>query len=599
MRRILGALGAVLLTLGLAGVAHAADPAKPGLNAWQNQVAKVNRPASTGCYTAVYPNTAWQPTACVAAPKLPMPPKDGARPLVVGNGSDVAARVPAGSFIQTAIGSFENVTNVTSGSGPIGNAGPPVANAYTLQMNTNYFSSTACAGSPNAGCRGWEQFVYANDGGSGAAFIQYWLLHYNTACPGGWGQFQFGGVGDIYCYRNNSGGAVAVPNQPITNLANLSLSGQVSAGSDSVTLFNGSTAYTRTGDNSVNAAAGWDTSEFNVFGYGGNEDGGGMFSFNAGAAMTVRNRVLYGGRAAPTCVATGFTGETNNLSFGPTAPVASQPGPALTFNQHTGASVANCAAAVTAGDVHALTVAGLGYDFQGVGDYTLAEVGPDFEVQARHISGAPTWPYASVNQAIGTRMGKTQVAVCGGDTVVVDGEKVELKDRPLVLDSGVNVTRAPDGSYVITDEDGNSVTVTPRGAYLDVHVGVGTWPTKVRGLLGNPDNNIKLLEARDGTIFPVPLTFDDLYHKYGDSWRVKPDGSLLSPCGGKAEESNPDKPFFARDLDPKLRERAAAVCRQKEIAAGWLEACTLDVAVLGKEAAAFYVGKPPPVLDGN
>jgi hypothetical protein len=598
MRRILGALGAFLLVLSFASVADA-DPAKPGLPDWQNQVAKVSRPASTGCYTAVYPSTDWQPARCVATPKVPMPPKDGARPLVVGNGSDVAARVPAGSFIQTAIGSFENVTNVTSGSGPIGNSGPAIANAYTLQMNTNFFSSTACAGSPNPGCRGWEQYIYANDGTSGSAFIQYWLLNYNTTCPAGWGQFQFGGGGDIFCFRNNSGGGVAVPNQPVTNLAHLSLSGQAGAGSDSVTLFDGVTAFTRTGDNSVNAAAGWNTAEFNIFGFGGNEDGGGMFSFNAGAAMTVRNRVLYGGRAAPTCVATGFTGETNNLSFGPTAPAPSQPGPALIFNQHNGGSVANCAAAVTVGDVHALTLAGLGYDFQGVGDYTLAESGPDFEVQARHISGAPTWPNASVNQAIGTRMGKTQVAVCGGDAVVVDGEKVELKDEPLVLSSGVNVTRAPSGSYVITDEDGNSVTVTPRGSYLDVSVGVGTWPTKVRGLLGNPDNNIKLLESRDGTVFPVPLSFDDLYHKYGDSWRVKPADSLLAVCGREAQESNPDKPFFARDLDPKLRERAATVCRQKEIAAGWLEACTLDVAVLGKQAAAFYVGKPPPALDGN
>ena len=598
MRKIWGLLGSVLLVLSVATVANAADPARPGLRDWQNQVSKVSRPASAGCFTTEYPATDWRPAACVASPKVPMTPKDGARPLVVGNGSDVAARVPAGSFIQTAIGSFENV-NVSSGSGPIGNTGPSIANAYTLQMNTNFFASTACAGSPNPGCRGWEQFVYANDGSNGFVFIQYWLLNFNTTCPGGWNQFQFGGGGDIFCFRNNGGGATLVPNQPASNLGNLSLSGQASAAADSATLFVGTTAFTRTGDNSVNAAAGWNTAEFNVFGFGGNEDGGGMFSFNPGASMTVRNRVIYGGRAAPTCVATGFTGETNNLSFGPSAPMPSQPGPALIFNQHSGGSVANCAAAVTVGDVHAHTVAGLYYDFQGVGDYTLAEVGPDFEVQARHISGAPTWPNTSINQAIGARLGKSRVAVCAGPSLVVDGEKVELKDEPLVLPTGVNVTKTGNGKYVITDEEGNSVTVTPRNGYLDVEVGVGTWPTKVRGLLGNPDNNVKLLESRDSTVFSVPLSFDDLYSKYGDSWRVKPSDSLLSVCGEKTEESNPDKPFFARDLDPKIRERAQAICRQKEIAAGWLEACTLDVAVLGKEAAAWYVGKPPPVLDGN
>lgn len=596
MRKVLGTLCALIVVLAGATAAHAAPT--PGIGDWQNAVSKVARPASTGCFTTEYPSTTWRPAACAAAPAVPMPPKDGARPLVVGNGSDLSARVPAGNFIQTSIGTFEDV-NVTGGRGPIGNAGPQIENAYTLQMNTNFFASTACAGSPNPGCTGWEQFLYANDGSNGFVFIQYWLLSYNTTCPGGWNQFQFGGVGDIYCFRNNGGGATLVPNQPITNLANLSLAGQVSAAADSATLFVGTTAFTRTGDNSVNAAAGWDTSEFNVFGFGGNEDGGGMFSFDPGNSMTVRNRVLYGGRAAPTCVVTGFTGETNNLSFGPDAPLASGLGPALIFKQHSGGSVPDCAAGVTIGDVHAHTIAGLYYDFQGVGDYTLAEVGPDFEVQARHISGAPTWPNTSINQAVGARMGKSEVAVCGGESLIVDGEKVELKDEPLVLKSGVNVTRSPGGAYVVTDESGNSVVVTPRGAYLDVEVGLGTWPAKVRGLLGNPDNNVKLLEARDGTTFQVPLAFDDLYQKFGDSWRVKPSESLLSVCGEKTEESNPDKPFFARDLDPKIRDRALSICRQKEIAAGWLEACTLDVAVLGKEAAGVYVGKKPPVLDGN
>jgi hypothetical protein len=125
---------------------------------------------------------------------------------------------------------------------------------------------------------------------------------------------------------------VSVPSQPITNLGQLSLSGTVSTSSDSVTMFAGSTAFTATGDNAVNAAADWTTAEFNVFGDGGNSSGGGQAMFNSGSAVTVRTRTIYGGRAAPTCVAQGFTAETNNLSFGPSSPTASQPGPAVEFN---------------------------------------------------------------------------------------------------------------------------------------------------------------------------------------------------------------------------------------------------------------------------
>ncbi|GAB1642123.1 hypothetical protein KRMM14A1259_25460 [Krasilnikovia sp. MM14-A1259] len=522
---------------------------------------------------------------------------------MVGNGSDIAAQVPTG-FISTAIGSFDSVVNVTSESGPIGNSGPSIANAYTLQLNTNFFASTACAGSPNPGCQGWQQFVYANDGSSGAAFIQYWLLQYNAPCPAGvgWHTFSFAGDTDVYCWKNNTGGAVGVPNQPITNLGALSLSGQVSASSDSVTLFDGSTAYTRVGDNAVNAAAGWNTAEFNVFGNGGNSSGGGTATFNTGAALTVRTRTIYGGRAAPLCVATGFTAEMNNLSFGTPAPAMTPPGPAVRFIEDTvGGAATNCAAATTIGDVHAHTVAGLSYDFQAVGDFELAQVGKDFEVQARHVSGAPTWPDASVNQAVATRMGGTTVAVCGGPRLVIDGRNVQLGEgKPLSLPSGVDVTLAG-GAYVVTDPSGNSIRVTPHRApdYMDVAVGVGTWPTRVRGLLGNPDNDVHLLEASDGQIFEVPLSFEDLYHRYGDSWRVSPADSLLAPCGKEAEESNPGKPFFARDLEPKIRERGMSICRQAEVRDPWIDACTLDVAVLGEKAAAVYVGKPPPVLDGN
>src|SRR2546423_3577199 len=217
--------------------ANAAENPPPSQRDWQNKIAQVPQPTKV-CFPAESPDLTWHPATCAVAPNLPQPPRHGARPLVVGNGDDVAAQVPTG-FIATAIGSFDSVVNVSSESGPIGNAGPAVANAYTLQMNTNFFASTACAGSPNAGCQGWEQFVYANDGSSGVAFIQYWLIKYNAACPGGvgWNQFSFTGSTDIYCWKNNTGGAGAGPNQPITNLRNLSLTRHARGGGGNGTPF--------------------------------------------------------------------------------------------------------------------------------------------------------------------------------------------------------------------------------------------------------------------------------------------------------------------------------------------------------------------------
>jgi hypothetical protein len=170
------------------------------------------------------------------------------------------AQAPSG-FISSAVGSFDNLSSVTSESGQIAASGPAIANAYTLQINTDFFSSTACSGSPSPDCRGLEQFVFENNNVSHRAFIQYWLIKYNTTCPSGWTQIP--ATPDIYCViLANSSGAVNTTAVPVTNLGQVTLTGTASAGGDSITMTIGATAYSRLGDNAVNAAAGWRIAEF-------------------------------------------------------------------------------------------------------------------------------------------------------------------------------------------------------------------------------------------------------------------------------------------------------------------------------------------------
>jgi hypothetical protein len=570
---------------------------------WRTALAQVPLPKA-GCFQAAYPDKQWQAVACKPAPNIPMPPKIGARPLVVGNGDDVSAQAPTG-FISTGIGTFDSVTGVTSESGPIGNTGPAVANAYTLQLNTNTFASTACSGAavPSA-CSGWEQFVFFNDGANGAAFIQYWLLNYNTTCPAGWNQFSFTGSTTIYCWKNDSGGAVAVPNQPIGNLAVLSLTGVVSATSDSVTFASGGTAYARTGDNAVAAAAGWQIAEFNVFGAGGSAAGGGAATFNSGSTIVPRTRIIYGGTAAPGCVAVGFTGEKNNLSFGPSPPTASAPGPAVIFTESSaGGATSNCGAAVEVGDTHITTFAGLFYDFQASGDFVLLQSNPGFVVQTRKVSGAPTWPNASVNHAVATQMGKDTIALCLAPTrLIVNGKTVEISERgPYSTPDGVDIWRRGN-QFFILGQSGDSVRATDNSTWMDIQVGLGHWPAKITGLLANANNNVNNIATRGGAVLTRPFPFDAFYRQYGESWRVGPEESLLSVCGDRrAERGIPSRPFYASDLPAELATRARAVC----LAAGvkeetQLDACTLDVAVIGdNQAAQVYVGMPAPVVEGK
>lgn len=569
----------------------------PMLPVWRQSMMETPLP-KTGCLTTAYPSSTWQDAPCTSAPNYPYVPRNPPRPLVVGGGNDLSPQVPGGAgFISSATGSFEDVVNVTSESGQINAAGPAVADAYSIQLNTDFFASTACndAAVP-AACQGWEQFLFANDGTSGWVFIQYWLISYDTGCPAGWFSYPFPTPTSTSCYRN-SNNSIAVPNQPITNLAQLSLNGTVSAGNDSVTLAVGGTLYAVTGDDSVNAAAGWTIADFAIVG----NAGGGQANFNNGASFVERTRISYGGSTPPNCVAQGFTGETNNLRFGPNKPAPSAPGPALLDQQSDAGGVASCTLSTSVGDTHLTTFDGLLYDFQASGDFILAQVDPDFVVQARQVSGAPTWPDASVNSAVATQMGKTQVAVCLGETALnIDGEPTDLGDgKSLSLPDGVDIWRIGN-VYVIMNQSGYSVRAEVNPTWINVSVGLGQWPIKVHGLLANANGNVNQIEMRDGGVLETPFSFEDLYYPYADSWRVPSEESLLLVCGAETERGIPGQPFYADDLPQDLSEKTRAICKEKGVEEGpLLDACILDVAVIGDEAAAeIFVGAPAPLEVG-
>ena len=585
---------------------------------WNDSMLRKAAPKN-GCFTADYPIAEWKQVPCGTGPQFPAIPRRGPRPAVVGNINDISAHAPSGTISQT-IGSFDAV-NVTSETGPVNNTGPSVNSAYSLQINTNFLNGV-CSGSPNANCQGWEQFVFTNDGATGnlgKLFIQYWLIKYNATCPANqnWTQFQFSGGGDIYCYKDpldsSNGWFTLVPSQPISNLANMRMSAAVTSTSDGVTLSTGGTkVYNRTGDNAVKAAAAWTSAEWNVFGDAGSSAGGGTATFNTGASIVPRTRIFYGGTTAPDCLAQGTTGEMNNLSFGPTAPSATAPGPAVIFNESiAGGATSNCAAASTIGDTHLRTFNGLFYDFQASGDFTLAEVGRDFSVQTRQVSGAPTWPDATVNKAVAARFGTTKVAVClaspgregGGAGILVDGKLTFVEDgKTLELPGDVGIARQGN-VYQMTSESGDSVRATVHSTWIDVAVGLGQWPSTVRGLIANPNGNVNQIATRDGVVLTNPFNFNDLYHRFADSWRVSGDASMLSVCNGERpiEVGIPRRTFYANDLEAGIRERAQGVCTAAGVKPGPLfDACTLDVAVIGQdEAAKVFVDEIPPVAVGT
>ncbi|HTD53957.1 MAG TPA: VWD domain-containing protein, partial [Silvibacterium sp.] len=485
-------------------------------DAWHQSLLRLPHP-KPGCYKASYPRIEWIAAPCGAPPKYPVQPAHGpAKHFIVGNGgaNDFASH-PSSGTITGVDGTFPTINAGLTESGPIANSGPSFSDTYTLQINTNQFSSAACAGSPNPNCKGWEQFVYENNPSTHDVFIQYWLIQYNAACPGAaWTQFQFTGSSDIYCFQS-TGTSSMLAGHPVSDFDKLTFSASVTPSSDQVVMRVGADVAMISGINAVDVAAGWVDAEFNAFGDAGNSSGGGQAGFGASSTITVKNTVHNGTRNAPACDMQSFTGETNNLTLVGMAPIGTQPSPAIEFTEsNVLGTAAACVTAAVIGDTHLTTFGGLLYDFQAEGDFVLAQSGKNFIVENRQVSGAPTWPNAAVNKAVATRMGNTRVAVCTSPSrLVVDGRDTQIADGQILsLPGGVGVLHTGN-IFLVQDDTGNSLRAEDMGTYINATVGLGRWPAAVTGVLANAKNNVLDIAARTGAVLTAPFNFNQLYHE--------------------------------------------------------------------------------------
>jgi hypothetical protein len=301
---VLAALAGVACMAVTSGASAATSPELAALQtSWRDAISHTPAPLVGGCFTAHYPSTAWSKVDCVTAPNIPYVPKTGhnAGAQTVGDGDDYA--ISTKTLISTGVGSFPKVKGLKTET-DFGRA-----NVYSLQLNSEFFNGPVCAGAQTPSkCLTWLQYIYSSS--EKAVFMQYWLINYtgaNVKCPSGWNAFS------PDCYKNSN--AVAAPQEVITDLSQMSITGSaVNGGVDTTVFADGANAYTTTGpDSVVDLANAWNGSEFNIIGDGG----GSSATFNAGTKLTVKIAVNDGSTAAPTCLSNaGTTGETNNLNLG-------------------------------------------------------------------------------------------------------------------------------------------------------------------------------------------------------------------------------------------------------------------------------------------
>jgi hypothetical protein len=463
IRQSAGALAAAALVMaGLgAGVASAAPaPTVMTRAGWQADIGHVRQPG-IGCYRASYPALAWHSARCVTAPKIPLIPRPRsarrAGPDLVGNGTDYSAQVPG--LISQATGTFQNVSSGITEQGYPDGAGSLTANAFSLQLNSQFFTgSAACSGAASpANCEAWQQFLYTYDTSSTSyIFMQYWLIGYDTTCPSGW--YADSDDSDD-CYTNSA--AAEVSTLTAGQLASLRLTASAqSGGSDGVSLAVGSGAATSVTDidSEVGLASRWNTTEWGVYGDGGGTEAyfGSSTSLEAQTALTATSTV------APSCVSEGFTGETNNLTQTTTPALGAESSLTMATTQTNGAAgTASCATSV--GNSGGTGILKTGQELQAgqslyspSGQYQL-RMQPDGNLVI-YDNGSGIWN----TRTQGTGSSNYLIMQNDGNLVVYTSAKQG------VWNSGTQGTGS--GNYLDMQNDGNLVIYSSSG--------IGEWSSK-------------------------------------------------------------------------------------------------------------------------
>lgn len=271
------------------------------------------------------------------------------------------------------------------------------------------------------------------------------------------------------------------------------------------------------------------------------------------------------------------------------------------------------------GEPHLTTFDGVGYSFQGAGEFTLVEsLDNDLTIQVRYVEIDSR---ATVASAVAT--------LVDGQRVVIDSEGIQFVDgRPIVTRSGSGVAKVTVDGEVVDIPSGGSITVgnsqifRERGEkYRIVYAGddgvVGDGDDqlivdylrpgtinivdvalgdekkgRIQGLLGNlndnPDDDVAL---PDGTVLDRPLQFTDLYGDYREAWRIKDAADSLfdyEPDQGPETFYNPNfpiNPVGFNQLDPASQARGMDAARQAGYQFGTFEffAAAFDFAITGED----------------
>jgi von Willebrand factor type D domain len=298
--------------------------------------------------------------------------------------------------------------------------------------------------------------------------------------------------------------------------------------------------------------------------------------------------------STPTATATATATETATPTATETATTTVTATPTLTATPTPTPSIGG-----TTGDPHLVTVDGLHYDFQAVGEFVLVQSLDDsLAVQVR----TKPWPERPVaaNSAVAMQIGTDRVGIYADPTpsVYLNGAQISasmsLAAGFVDLSPGFTVVGWADGSEVQVRTNALSGT----GFYLDVVVSLAPGRQgRVVGLLAGNGNDD--LVSRDGVVFSSPLTAGQLYDQFGYSWRISQAESLFDYFNGETTATFTDLLFpnelaTADSLPAAIQQQAQTACTQAGVTdPTLLNDCIVDLGFTGDPAFATSAASAP------
>lgn len=212
---------------------------------------------------------------------------------------------------------------------------------------------------------------------------------------------------------------------------------------------------------------------------------------------------------------------------------------------------ASWARGINFGDPHLVTLDGLQYEMQAVGEFVLVESTAGTEIDV-HVRTVAVNAYASEIVQVGTKVGSAKLTIDGAaNTILVDGVA-------LTFAAGETSKAVGDGSISRYSQNGSegwvvmysgaaksALIVLDLGDRLDVSFATdASREGEFKGLLGNFNGNAgDDLALRDGTVLTQPVAFADFYDDFVSSWRVSDGESLLYYGAGEHTSDYTDLGF--------------------------------------------------------